>query len=356
VERLAATADGRVEVSGRWFGVRGRRFVRPALTLTIGDRGPERRCLAELEHKPWAAEDGQPWMAAFPVDVDLASASSIELSVAPDIEITLRSPAGSTGSAGESSVAAQARSPVAKQDARSRRPSARAQDAERLATRLAAAQAALEREHERRASIEQTLEEQRAEGRRLSAELGRVRAELDLAQTVQRESEAMSDELDSTRREMRAVEHRYEELVSEHDRAIAAHASVEAELRERSGALESARDALEQERARSAERLRTAQTQAATPPETAVRALPRDDDAFDDPEPTRAEPRRHDRRPERDPVPEVRPRPVAPHRTERPVNPALEPRPNWVWRVLALLVIIAVVVAVWLVLHSTILH
>jgi hypothetical protein len=336
VERLAATEDGPVEVAGRWFGVRGRRFVRPTLMLTPADGGPQRRWLADLEHKPWAAEDGEPWMAAFPVDVTLESASAIELAVAPDIEIVLRAPEGATGSAAAGPVAAKAWSPVAKQDPQGRRPSARAQDLERLSGRLSSAQAALERERERRAGVDEALEEQRAESRRLSAELGRARAELDLARTVQRESEAMSAELDSTRRQSRAAERRYEELAAEHDRATGAHASVEAELRERSGALESARDALEQERTRSAERLRSAEARAAAPPQTpggGSGSAP-------------AEDRGHD----------VRPRPAAPHRVDRPVNPALRPRPNWVWRVLALLVIVGVVVAVWVVLHSTILH
>jgi hypothetical protein len=384
VERLEATEDGLVEVSGRWFGVRGRRFVRPALTLTLGD-APQQRWLADLAHKPWAALDGEPWMAAFPVDVELADATAIELTVAPDIEIMLRAPEGATGTAAAGPVAAHARSPVAKQDARGRRPSARAQDLERLTTRLASAQAALERERERRAAVDQALEEQRTEGRRIAAELGRVRAELDLASTVQRENEAVSAELDSTRRQLRAAERRYEELSAEHDRALEAQARVEAELRERSGALESARDALEQERAAGAERLRSAEAsaerlratearagrqrateaRATEQPQTSVSqrrsaTVSETNDRSDDPEPTREEPRRRERRAERDlgydRGNDVRPRPVAAHRGERPVNPALRSRPNWVWRVLALLVIVAVVVAVWIVLHSTILH
>jgi hypothetical protein len=331
VERLAATGAGRVEVSGRWFGVRGRRFVRPTLTLTMGDDGPQRRWLAELEHKPWAAQDGEPWIAAFPVDVELADASAVELAVAPDIEITLRAPAGATGSAAESPVAAHARSPVAKQEVDRRRPSARAQDLERMTTRLSAAQAALERERERRAAAEQALDEQRAEGRRLIAELGRTRAESELVRTVQRESEAMSAELDAARAELRAAEHRYEQLVAEHSRAVDEHTRLETELRERSGALESARDALEQERARRSAPRRTAPDHLPIRLEPPAPAPP----AFEDAAPSR---------------------PVAPHRIERPVNPALKPRPNWAGRVLALLVIIAVIIAVWLVLHSTILH
>jgi hypothetical protein len=408
VERLASVEDGRVEISGRWFGVRGRRFVRPTLTLTFSPDGAERRWLADLAHKPWAAEDGEPWIAAFAVDVALDSASAIELSVAPDIEITLQPPGGA-GAPGESSVAGQARSPLAKQSSPPRRPSARAQDLERLTARLASAQDAIERERERRATVEQALEGQRSQTRKLSAELGHARAELDLASTVQREGEAVSAELESTRRELRALQRRHQELASEHDRMIDAHASLESELRERSGALESARDALESareraaealaaeraraaetieqeqarradevaaerrartdelaaerraraeeltaERARAAERLRTAKSR--HPP---AEILAEDaDGANGDVDPAAAPQGSRGREDSRDQdrAYEVRVRGVGPQRIDRPVNPALRSRPNWLGRILALMVIIAVIVAVYLVLHSTILH
>jgi hypothetical protein len=371
VERLAAVEDGRVEVTGRWFGVRGRRFVRPTLTLTFSPDGAERRWLADLDHKPWAAEDGEPWMAAFPVDVTLDSAAAIELSVAPDIEISLLSTGGPAGA----SVAEQARSPLAKQSPRSRRPSARAQDIERMTSRLTSAEAAIERERERRGAAERALEDQRAQTRKLSAELGHARAELDLAGTVQREGEAVSAELDSTRRELRALERRYQELVAEHDRAIDAHAGVEAELRERSGALESARDAVEAERertaetlaaerrarseeltaerARAAERLRTAQSRQ---PATEIASVPDEDGDDDDGAADPDAPSRRERTRDHDRAYDLRVRGAGPQRIDRPINPALRSRPNWLGRVLALLVIIAVIVAVYLVLHSTILH
>ena len=84
-------ADGdRFEVNGRWFGVRGRRFIRPSLTLVADEE--QRRLLADLEHKPWAAEDGQPWEATFPYDEDDAGWVEAELNVAPDITITLPLP------------------------------------------------------------------------------------------------------------------------------------------------------------------------------------------------------------------------------------------------------------------------
>ena len=64
LERFERTTADRIEISGRWFGLRGRRFVRPVLNLhTAG--GSRRRAIALLEHKPWAADDGQTWLVAF---------------------------------------------------------------------------------------------------------------------------------------------------------------------------------------------------------------------------------------------------------------------------------------------------
>lgn len=57
LERYEFKGDDRVEISGRWSGVRGRRFIRPTLTVMTGGRGS--RALADLEHKPWAPEDGK---------------------------------------------------------------------------------------------------------------------------------------------------------------------------------------------------------------------------------------------------------------------------------------------------------
>src|SRR3954465_11695219 len=64
VERFGWTAADRIEGTGRWFGLRGHRFMRPALIVEAGD--DRRRMLALLEHKPWAADEGEEWVAAFP--------------------------------------------------------------------------------------------------------------------------------------------------------------------------------------------------------------------------------------------------------------------------------------------------
>ena len=66
LDRFQWSGDDRLEVEGRWFGVRGRRFVRPVLTVQVGGR--RRRLLALLEHKPWTADEGERWLAAFPWD------------------------------------------------------------------------------------------------------------------------------------------------------------------------------------------------------------------------------------------------------------------------------------------------
>jgi hypothetical protein len=95
LERLERVGE-RLELSGRWFGVRGRRFFRP--TLTVAHGGERVRALADLEHKPWAAEEGEAWTAAFPWrdDPPWVGGAQAQLSVAPDIAVALpdKLPAG----------------------------------------------------------------------------------------------------------------------------------------------------------------------------------------------------------------------------------------------------------------------
>jgi hypothetical protein len=91
LDRFEVTADGRLEVAGRWFGVRGLRFVRPSLMLQTD--GGERSLLALLDHKPWAPEEGSVWIAAFPWDGGDFDPSQAELAVAPSVVVPL-----STGS------------------------------------------------------------------------------------------------------------------------------------------------------------------------------------------------------------------------------------------------------------------
>src|SRR6185503_19824759 len=63
LESFDFSAADRLEVSGRWFGVRGRRFVRPVVNLRVDGR--RRRLIAVLDHKPWAPDGEGLWVAAF---------------------------------------------------------------------------------------------------------------------------------------------------------------------------------------------------------------------------------------------------------------------------------------------------
>src|SRR5215211_8531118 len=90
VERFEWTSDDRLEVVGRWFGLRGHRFLRPTLDVQV--RGERRRMLAVLEHKPWAAEEGEEWVAAFTWAGDPARLDDAELTVSPDLAVQLPLP------------------------------------------------------------------------------------------------------------------------------------------------------------------------------------------------------------------------------------------------------------------------
>ncbi|HEY6762950.1 MAG TPA: hypothetical protein VI318_25840, partial [Baekduia sp.] len=106
--RFEAVDGVRLEVEGTWSGVRGVRFVRPALVVRDQATGGERTVLADLEHKPWPAEEGRPWVAAFPwregAEPDVART---ELAVAPSIVVPL-----ARAAAGEGDGVAAALDPV----------------------------------------------------------------------------------------------------------------------------------------------------------------------------------------------------------------------------------------------------
>jgi hypothetical protein len=90
VERFEWADSDRLEVTGRWYGLRGHRFVRPVLVVQAGDE--QRRMLALLEHKPWAADDGEEWIAAFPWEGPPLELSAAELAVAPSLAVDLPMP------------------------------------------------------------------------------------------------------------------------------------------------------------------------------------------------------------------------------------------------------------------------
>src|SRR5690348_8227868 len=90
LERFGWTGDERLEVTGRWFGVRGRRFIRPTLTLRAGGR--RRRMIALLEHKPWPANEDETWTAAFAWRGAREEITTARMEVAPDVVLELPAP------------------------------------------------------------------------------------------------------------------------------------------------------------------------------------------------------------------------------------------------------------------------
>lgn len=89
LSRVEAVGDDRLEVEGTWSGVRGVRFVRPALVVRDEARDRDRTLLATLDHKPWPAEEGRPWTAAFPWEGAAPDVASLELAVTPSIVVPL---------------------------------------------------------------------------------------------------------------------------------------------------------------------------------------------------------------------------------------------------------------------------
>src|SRR5918994_4420168 len=103
LERFEYSGAGRIEIAGRWFGLRGRRFVRPVLNLTLSG-GTRRRAIALLEHKPWAAADGETWLAAFSWPAGAGDVERAELEVGPGLMVDLPAPGAVPAGAGRVSA------------------------------------------------------------------------------------------------------------------------------------------------------------------------------------------------------------------------------------------------------------
>jgi hypothetical protein len=242
------------EVHGRWYGVRGRRFMRPALTLTL--EGRPTRLLADLAHKPWPAEDGEPWQALFPGDAAAGELDEAELTVAPDVTVALPAPTGRRPSrrrraATDHAGPARSRGEASRPSPDMARPRG---ETARAGSRRAGADpvADLTRELGKERAVRQRLERQleRAENElgqavaradELTAELARLAGERDAARAAGDETEAayeglqrvrdqVAAELEGEGRERRRVE---AELEGERRERRRVEAELEGERRER---------------------------------------------------------------------------------------------------------------------------
>jgi hypothetical protein len=251
VDRFA-WADGRLELTGRWYGIRGRRFLRPTLDVEVD--GSPRRMLAVLEHKPWAADDGEEWVAAFEWTGDPVALAVAELAVGPELAVVLPPPTG-----GPAKKARRARTAGERLEARP--PRAQALEAElaearaeisSLRDRVAAEQKAWQ---ERVEQAEALRDESAAAKSAAEAERDGMAAERDELAAARDAAIAERDELVSARDAASAAR---DEAVTardgaladaakagaERDKAVREKAAVENELK----AAERARDKARQER------------------------------------------------------------------------------------------------------------
>lgn len=264
VDRFELVAGERYEVEGRWSGVRGRVFIRPELILTDGDR--TERLLADLAQKPWQAAEGTAWSVAFPCPDAPIDATRIELAVAPDISVAIKSGRGTRRRANKGSTArkpaAQVAPPARSKTGADRKPRG-------LGVQLAEAQSELQRLHDEKARLAERLDatERRAEAARaerdrvarggeqlasdrddavrardeaLSARAAAIRDTALAREEAERGRDEALAELVRTRDELERSLETLKTTASERDDAIRAGVEVERELR----AASSARDAL----------------------------------------------------------------------------------------------------------------
>jgi len=250
VERFEWSSDDRLEVVGRWFGLRGHRFLRPTLDVEV--RGERRRMLAVLEHKPWAAEEGEEWVAAFAWTGQRAPLDDAELTVSPDLAVQLPLPDADEAAAGPL-VASAERLPA-------RRPRTAVLEGE-----LAAALAEVQRRDEELAQLRETHSEMTRElrerartaqdkAKQLETELEKVRERMTAAeQEVEGERRAAEEE---RRRQLDAMREERDAATADRNRAEAEAEAARADRDDasrRATAAEAERDALVEARDRARE-------------------------------------------------------------------------------------------------------
>jgi hypothetical protein len=291
LERFEWAGGDRLELVGRWSGLRGQRFLRPTLDVVVG--GERRRMLAVLEHKPWAAEEGEEWIAAFAWRGDQAKFEDAELTVSPELAVPLPS-AGGAARGSKKAAASVDRRPA-------RRPRSAVLEAE-LGTALADAQelreqlrteqtnvrgleTQLRQSREELASAETDrdaarteAEEARAAAQRARADAEKARARADAeqakAEAVRREAEAARTEAETPELEKARAE--LEKAGRERDAALERLAAAESERAAMAEARDRARDERNawMQRARAAAAGRPSAARAATSPQSTAAPAP----------------------------------------------------------------------------------
>jgi hypothetical protein len=211
VERFEWVDGDRLEVTGRWYGLRGHRFVRPVLVVRAAE-DEQRRLLAVLDHKPWAAEDGDEWIAAFPWEGEPLELTSAELAVAPSLAVDLPMPRvpgqGGPAPAGSEGPLHARRGPAEPKPKPDPEPAAPAPAPARRARSKAAKPAA--------------PPASRAPGESTSEEVAALRAQLASEQASVRRLATQLEEAHQGLAAARSAADDHDALVAERDAAIAA--------------------------------------------------------------------------------------------------------------------------------------
>ena len=195
LERFEWVGDDRLEVSGRWQGLTGRRLARPVLTVEADGR---RRRLTALPGGQMPAKGSdEPWRATFAWSHGVADIESAELEVGRNVIVELPAPRRRKRRRddGLRSELAELRAQVAElRRARDERPGPAPEAAEReepaapakpaepdpeLLAKLSALRAELEHANGERDGLREELERADAERASLREELATVRSERD---------------------------------------------------------------------------------------------------------------------------------------------------------------------------------
>ena len=214
----------RCELQGRWFGVRGRRFMRPALTIVVD--GQTTRLLADLAGKPWAAEDGQPWTAAFPCSLAGGDVVGAELTVSNDVTVSLPAPQGAPAARRKKGTGTRRSPAVAATDTGQTRAQATPTSSRTTA--------ALQRERAGALETQRRLERdlERAEVQRERAETERAQAAADSENVtsrltqVTRERDTAQRAADETAQALQQAITARDEAIADRDRALAERGSA----------------------------------------------------------------------------------------------------------------------------------
>jgi hypothetical protein len=209
------------------YGVTGRRLFRPTLQAD-----GQRRRIGLLDHKPWSAEEGVQWLAAFPDDGYLGPS---RLQVAPDIAVELPA-AGPEAGDGTPRPARLARTPVRRASpeaepapadtpptATPRQTSRASQDARKTADIEADRDVALAEVE----AIRQTRDEARADVHRMRAELDQARRE---AERVPIEFDHTGTDADRLRTELSHARAEANTLRLAHEETLAKAERLEADV------------------------------------------------------------------------------------------------------------------------------